>query len=572
MQLKYYLSRFWLAISISFYLFTPYLIRYTHEFNRFVFHWTLWDLLSLLLCIVLLGTLFFLFFIILYVRGKNFTKKVFELTFIAVLGVACVANVFHLVRHNLLTFSNLWIRWMIHLYSGYFLWSLLCIFIIYAALRHTKRIKTLCITLFFIVSPLLPIFTLNALRYQSITSNSGSLTMFSENKNPNKVNTKNVFIFIFDEWSYQKTFSNRKLIAEFSNLKQFKDLAFVFHQACSPGPNTFASMPAFLFQTNLRFTTNGGRTGFKGERFQPLNQTENIFHHARELGFYTCIIGSYMPYGGLLEGSIDFAKSISVAKRFGDSFFDVAKYHSLTAALMLPAPFFHSARRRVSAYFFNRFQINRINATHELFKAIVQNQSQPTYAVFHYMIPHFPYIFNRSGHKKLFAIYKGREASNYYGNLSYLDKKIGEITSILKKANKFENSLIIMTSDHSWRKDPDYRKTKLLMEKRHVPLFAKMPYQKHSIEINSKFNTYKLGSFINKYLDGEFTLAEVKPLLDKENYFNPIPLELKTTEHLPLNKGVNKNLKSLGYISNESEESPEPPSKGCKANPPYENQ
>jgi len=132
--------------------------------------------------------------------------------------------------------------------------------------------------------------------------------------------------------------------------------------------------------------------------------------------------------------------------------------------------------------------------------------------------------------------------------------------------------LIIMTSDHSWRKDPDYRKTKLLMEKRHVPLFTKMPYQKHSIEINSKFNTYKLGSFINKYLDGEFTLAEVKPLLDKENYFNPIPLELKTTEHLPLNKGVNKNLKSLGYISNESEESPEPPSKGCKANPPYENQ
>lgn len=55
-----------------------------------------------------------------------------------------------------------------------------------------------------------------------------------------------------------------------------------------------------------------------------------------------------------------------------------------------------------------------------------------------------------------------------------------------------------------------------------------MPYQKHTIEINAKFNTYKLGSFINKPLDGEFTLAEVKPLLMKDNYFTPLLLESKT--------------------------------------------
>ncbi len=167
------------------------------------------------------------------------------------------------------------------------------------------------------------------------------------------------------------------------------------------------------------------------------------------------------------------------------------------------------------------------------------------------MIPHFPYTFNRDGHKKLFAIYQGKEVSNYYGNLAYLDTKIGEIISILKKVNKYEDSLIIMTSDHSWRYDPDYDKTnrRWRAEKLHVPLFIKMPHQKSSIEIDSKFNIFKLGNFIDKYLDGDFTLAEVKSLLDKENYFSPIPLELKTTEHLPLNKGMNEKLKDLGYIS-----------------------
>jgi len=352
----------------------------------------------------------------------------------------------------------------------------------------------------------------------------GSLPSHPEIKNYNEEDRRNVYIFIFDEWSYQRSFKNRNLIDEFTNLNKFKNLAFVFHQAYSPSANTFTSMPAFLFQTNLRFTLKGGRMGFKNDNFYPVNQAENIFYHARELGFYTCIIGSYTPYGELFKECVDFSKSISVAKRLGNSFLDVSKYHMLTAFLLLPDPFLANERRKITNYFFNRFQVNRNNATHELFKAIIQNQPRPTFAVFHYMIPHFPYVFNRNGHKKLFAIYKGKEVSNYYGNLAFLDEKIGEIIAILKESNKFDNSLIIMTSDHSWRYDPDYDKDNLLLKKRHVPLIMKMPHQECSIEIDSKFNTFKLGNFINKYLDGDFILSEVKTLLSKENYFTPTTL------------------------------------------------
>jgi len=518
--MKYYISRFWLAISVSFYLFTPYLSRYTHEFNRFIFHWTRWDLISLLFCIVLLGTLFFLFLIIFYVRGKSFTRKVFDLLFIATFGVACVANVLHLVRYKLLVkLSNPWIQLYIWWYSGYFLWILLGIFVIYAGFMHTKKIKKLCITLCFIASPILPIFTLNALRYPSITSSMGSLPAHSEAEHYNEKDRRNVYIFIFDEWSYQRSFSNRKLISMFTNLNQFKDSAFVFHKAYSPSPNTLTSIPSFLFQTNLRFTTKGSIMGFKGESFHPINQAENIFHHARELGFYTCIIGSYTPYGELLKDSVDFSKAMSVAKRFGNSFLAISKYHLLTGSLLLPAPFFPRERKKIKEYFFNRFQIKRINATHKLFKTIVKNQTRPTFAVFHYMLPHFPYIFNRDGHKELFAIYKGKDTSNYYGNLAYLDKKIGEIISILKESNKFDNSLIIMTSDHSWRGDPDYTKDTSLLEKCHVPLFIKLPHQGCSIEINSKFSTSKLGTIINKYLDGNFDVSKARSLFLDENLF-----------------------------------------------------
>ena len=59
-----------------------------------------------------------------------------------------------------------------------------------------------------------------------------------------------------------------------------------------------------------------------------------------------------------------------------------------------------------------------------------------------------------------------------------------------------------------------------------------MPHQKSSIKIDSKFNTFKIGSFINKSLDGDFTLAEVKSLLSDDDYFTPDLLENKSSDEL----------------------------------------
>jgi len=525
--MKYYLTRFWLAISVSFYLFVPYLTRYTDEVNRFSFHWTQRDLMALLFCIVLVGALFFLSFILLYDHGGKTIKKLFEFSFIAAIAVALMANSAQLVKlllKNTPSYSTVLER------VGFLAWFFLGIASIWVVFFHTQRSKMLCMTLCFIVSPIIPIFTFNALLYKTFIANRGSLPIQSATERQNLDGKSNVYIFIFDEWSYQRSFCNKELIKDFKNLKQFADKALVFHNVSSPRPHTFTSMPAFLFQTTLSFTVQGDTIGFKGKRYHPLHEAENIFQHARELNFYTSMVGGDLPYGEMLENSVDFCNVIWVYKRFGESFFDVAKYHLLTAGLLLPAPLLHHERDLIAQYYFNRFQINQINTTHTLFSAIVQNQSKPTFAVFHYMIPHFPYIFNRSGPKKLFAIYNSE--NDYYDNLAYLDEKIGEIIVILKEANKFENSLIIMTSDHSWRFDPAYDKTNpwWIFERLHVPLFIKMPAQNRSLEIDSKFNTFMLGNFINKYLDGDFTLSEVQSLLSDEKYFSPDPLELKTQE------------------------------------------
>jgi hypothetical protein len=145
------------------------------------------------------------------------------------------------------------------------------------------------------------------------------------------------------------------------------------------------------------------------------------------------------------------------------------------------------------------------------------------------MVPHVPYIFTADGgHKDFFAAYEDSDVTGYYDNLAYMDKKIGEIVATLREADKFEESLIIFTADHSWRFDPDYQKIDWWLwgiEKRHVPLFIKLPFQKQAVEIDTKFETYHLGNFINRYLDGDFVLEEAERLLREEGSFKPPPLE-----------------------------------------------
>ena len=526
MAAKYYLNRLWLSQSLSFFFFVPYLKRYLDEYNRFIFHWNRVDLLALLFCVVLLGMVFFLCFVGFYIRGRKHAKKIFTIFFISAVGLIATATLWQLGNQILsLIFSSPWKISVTRTFLGYFLWTLLGFVVLYTSFKHTLTIKTICITLCLIISPLPPIFFLNAVSFPSITANIGTLPTPQESVKPTISQKENIYIFIFDEWSYWRSFNNRNLIAEFINLQQFKNASFTFHHAYPASAFTFTSIPGLLFQTTKRFTVEGGKQGFKSERFYSIDEMGTIFHHPRELGYYTSIVGSYLPYGELLQGNVDFAKSISDAKWFGNSFFDVTKGHLITALLSFPTPFFDEERKVLTHYFKNQFQVKRNSVTHNMFKTVIRNQTGPTYAVFHYMLPHHPFIYNREGPKKLFNIYQ-QDVSNYYGNLAYLDSTIGNIISTLKKANKFNNSLIIITSDHSWRKDYMHVSGNDNREKYLIPLFIKLPYQEFSSDIERQFNTSNIGSFTNYYLDKGLTVEEARILFEKEDYFSTPSIEM----------------------------------------------
>lgn len=524
-KLNYYISRYWLALTVSFLIFSPYLSRYADEFNRFIFHWDKRDLTALGLSIAIVGTLLFVIFKFCYVNGSKRLRNFFNFLFVSIIILSGVSGITQFITFYFKS-KNITLNPetpVLHIFAvihhGHVLSILWLILIICIAVKKWQQIlKKYCITLCFIVSPVVPLFMLNAFNYADWQSGSGDLNLFINKQNKNARKMPDIYIFIFDEWSYERSFKNKKLAGSFTNLQNFKEQALVFHAAYSPAPNTFNSMPAFLFQTHLKFIIEQGDLGFVENEYIPARKFGNIFDYPRNLGYATCITGSYIPYGSLLENVVDFSYSQSVAKRFGNGFSDILGYHLFTTAQVLSPKLLYFVVGRIEAYFFNKFQIKRIKAEDDFFTTIIRKQNHPTFGVFHYMLPHFPYIFSSDGIKPLFVRYR-ETLADYTGNLAYLDKKIGFIISELKKAGKFEDSFIVLMSDHSWREDPAAKHKAADLSKCHIPLLIKFPLQKSPVEISANFSTNYLGSLINEYLKGGLNSMNAKAFVNDEKKF-----------------------------------------------------
>jgi arylsulfatase A-like enzyme len=97
---------------------------------------------------------------------------------------------------------------------------------------------------------------------------------------------------------------------------------------------------------------------------------------------------------------------------------------------------------------------------------------------------------------------------NYTDNLLYLDRVIGEVVDALKKAGKYESSMLILTSDHGWRHDPERTYADLPREDqdprselRHVPLIVKFPHQSTPGEVKTPLTTTELHLIIRRALE-----------------------------------------------------------------------
>ncbi|MFY9556125.1 MAG: sulfatase-like hydrolase/transferase, partial [Blastocatellia bacterium] len=125
----------------------------------------------------------------------------------------------------------------------------------------------------------------------------------------------------------------------------------------------------------------------------------------------------------------------------------------------------------------------------------------------HWPLPHPPGIYNR--HKSDFEL---NAESSYLDNLELADRALGELRAAMEDAGVWENTIILVTSDHMWRADmwrPTYMWTAEdeqalpSVADHRVPFLLKLAGQKHEVEYDPEFNTILTHDLLLALLGGE---------------------------------------------------------------------
>jgi hypothetical protein len=289
----------------------------------------------------------------------------------------------------------------------------------------------------------------------------------------------NVYLFIFDEWSYARTFTD-DLPQEMPHLHELLSRATVYHRAHAPYHATRLSLPAILYQTDELYTWQGGRLGFRSRPDAPqddLRTRSNLFSHFKTRGYRTHLIGFSHPYRRMFGAELDYCHAAADRRGDDDSrleWDDLARHLRMAAstlALTIPKPEALTWRvHRWTGVFDPTPELERVRDMHGRALCIV-TQPGPGMSVFHYALPHAPLMFDRDGaHPELtedqpltFADHDGNgfvrphpahHLARYRGNLRYLDTLLGELIAAMRSAGTFDGATIILTSDHNWRFDP----------------------------------------------------------------------------------------------------------------------
>jgi arylsulfatase A-like enzyme len=77
-----------------------------------------------------------------------------------------------------------------------------------------------------------------------------------------------------------------------------------------------------------------------------------------------------------------------------------------------------------------------------------------------------------------------------------MDALLGDFVAALQQAGKYDDATIVLTSDHTWRKDPNWAAGRLTGPKTRVPLLVKAPRQDHPVSVTKRFETKNLGELI----------------------------------------------------------------------------
>lgn len=271
-----------------------------------------------------------------------------------------------------------------------------------------------------------------------------------------RAGTNDLFIFIFDGWSYERTFdAERKLVDDMPNLSHVMDNATFYARAYSPGVVTELSMTRFLFQNETdEWTSYRKLHGTHGTGITPGGKCIfDLLDPNRRMA--RIVTGAYINYPVIMENYADYIYREPLCVG-GAKFGYLGKcqlYLSSQMAWLRHVPFLNRYSDELRNPLVKEYVCEQaINKFADYLKLCGEWGVQ---AVVHINLPHKPYIMkNGSRCSRYKSDFYEDTLENYKGNLLLVDQKVGQLMQLLKESRRYDDATIILTSDHSWRDDP----------------------------------------------------------------------------------------------------------------------
>ncbi len=499
--------RFLASQTAVFILFGPYLALLLDENNRYDVLWERKDTLFLLLLILMIGFAYVGVGELLRRFKNNRLTRIYDHIFVIALAAGLLANIrFYLpppgdwvLRPGGVLMSSVWL----------IVFALVGFSIARPQMKTVLRCRQFCQ----IVTPVFAIVVFQLLMGTVYPSPSDPIpaentvspsALTGEFESSGNSCGKPVYLFILDCWSYERTFDESGQVRpSMPNLASIASQATCFTNAESAGGGTTMSIPRLLYQLGDSYTPSreSGKVGFeKSGVFLPNDSFDTtIFSAVEDMNYRKVLVGFGIPYGAWIGNRLDICRSYRFADyQFGnsESVSEQLMGHFLRTMVYWTDPWSGFLQPKIAGRA-REFPDFYKSVREDIFW-ILENQPAKTFGLFHCPWPHPPYLVNADGsfRKECDAVWDGGDLEGYELAQAYADRLLGEFVGVMKRKKRYDDALIIVTSDHTWWLNPKRKSGELTTSERHVPLVIKFPHQRNRLTVTDKLVSWDLSEVI----------------------------------------------------------------------------
>jgi hypothetical protein len=300
--------------------------------------------------------------------------------------------------------------------------------------------------------------------------------------------------WLFDETDYRITFVDRPRGLNLPELDRLRGETFFSEQTFPPGAYTAVSIPSYLTGRVVdRPPWPGARRNLRvhysdGDDSSAWDESNTLFSDMKSLGAKTALVGWYLPYCTMTRNTADECMRWPHYNQFKRPYSD----NFATSLVNLASDILYLRPNR--AWF-------HIQTYRSILAESEKLMDDPSYdfVFVHWPAPHAPWIYDREKGQLTDSNSKG--VTGYFDNLALLDKTVGELRRRMEKSGEWDESTILLSTDHGWNSVKEYDGG----NDHRIPFMVKLPHKHPGYTYSRPFNAIILRSLFRAIYKGEIT-------------------------------------------------------------------